>query len=275
MSKTGNNTGVRILVAIIFAPLIVYACYVGGLAFFTLSTGIALLSFFEYSRFIVKKGGVPLDYVGYVSILAIMLDAQLRFMPEPTLLYSLIVLAIVLRELFHNDGSPIINIGTSLFGVFFFGLFMSALLKLNVIMQAQSNGGNLFIILLLMSIWIMDSAAFFIGIRFGKHRLYERVSPKKSWEGAVAGFVFAVVTVVAASQTLMPFLTLTHAIGIGAVIGVVGQMGDLVESLLKRDAGVKDSSSIIPGHGGIFDRFDSLFAVAPAVYIYVSLFMNL
>ncbi len=104
--------------------------------------------------------------------------------------------------------------------------------------------------------------------------MFPRVSPKKSWEGAVAGFLFSVLFMIAARALIIDFLPLSDAIMIGLISGIFGQAGDLIESLLKRDAGVKDSSSIIPGHGGIFDRFDSLLFTAPLVYLYLTLFVR-
>jgi len=98
-----------------------------------------------------------------------------------------------------------------------------------------------------------------------------RVSPKKSWEGAVAGFIFSVIGMVASKSLMLEFLSTFDAIIIGIIVGVFGQIGDLVESLIKRDANVKDSSSLIPGHGGILDRFDSLLFSAPIIYLYLSL----
>ncbi|HEY4613356.1 MAG TPA: phosphatidate cytidylyltransferase, partial [Bacteroidota bacterium] len=122
---------------------------------------------------------------------------------------------------------------------------------------------------LFVSIWLCGTAAYFGGVSFGKHKLFERVSPKKTWEGAIFGFVFAVATMVAAQQFLIEYLRLVDAIVLGVIVGVFGQAGDLVESRFKRDAGMKDSSAIIPGHGGVYDRFDSLVFVAPIAYLYL------
>jgi phosphatidate cytidylyltransferase len=108
-----------------------------------------------------------------------------------------------------------------------------------------------------------------VGAPLGKHKLFPRVSPQKSWEGAIAGFVFAIAAAVAAKYLVLTFLPLASAIVIGAIVGTIGQLGDLVESLLKRDAGVKDSSTLIPGHGGALDRFDSILLVTPCVYLYL------
>jgi phosphatidate cytidylyltransferase len=106
-------------------------------------------------------------------------------------------------------------------------------------------------------------------LTFGKHRLFERVSPKKSWEGAVFGFIFSVLTMITAKMLVLDYLSYQHAIVLGLLIGVFGQLGDLIESRFKRDAGVKDSSSLIPGHGGVYDRFDSLVYISPIVYLYI------
>ncbi len=125
------------------------------------------------------------------------------------------------------------------------------------------------VISLFAIIWICDTAAFHVGSALGRHKLFPRVSPNKSWEGAVAGFVAALLAAAAAKYLVLEFLTLGSAVLIGAIVGIFGQIGDLVESLLKRDAGVKDSSTLIPGHGGVFDRFDSLLLVSPLVYLYV------
>jgi phosphatidate cytidylyltransferase len=103
----------------------------------------------------------------------------------------------------------------------------------------------------------------------GKHKLFPRVSPNKSWEGAVFGFIFAVAAACAAKYLVLEFLPLSAAIIVGIIVGTIGQTGDLFESLLKRDAGVKDSGTLIPGHGGALDRFDSLLLVAPLVYYYI------
>jgi len=135
------------------------------------------------------------------------------------------------------------------------------------------NNGGLLIISVFITLWVTDSAAYFLGSAFGKHKLFPRVSPNKSWEGAIAGFVFAMIAMVVLQTFLLTFLQLSDAIVLGIIVGLFGQIGDLIESLLKRDAGVKDSSNIIPGHGGIFDRFDSLIFSSPFIFIYISYLM--
>ncbi|CUS91747.1 phosphatidate cytidylyltransferase, partial [Candidatus Kryptonium thompsonii] len=128
--------------------------------------------------------------------------------------------------------------------------------------------GGVFIISIFAIIWICDTAAYFVGKSLGKRKLYERVSPNKTVEGFIGGLIFAFLSSFIARYMVLDFLTIYDVVAIAIIVGVFGQLGDLVESLIKRDAGVKDSSNIIPGHGGVFDRFDSLIYVAPLVYLY-------
>ncbi len=125
----------------------------------------------------------------------------------------------------------------------------------------------MFIISILVTIWVCDSAAYFVGKSIGKHKMSKLVSPNKTWEGAIAGFMFAVAIAVASKYLVLPNLSIKMALGTGVIVGTIGQAGDFVESLFKRDAGVKDSSHLIPGHGGVFDRFDSLLFSAPFIYL--------
>ena len=159
--------------------------------------------------------------------------------------------------------------------MFSIGLFSSALLGLREFYPHVDGlyvRGGYLIIPILASIWLGDSAAYYGGTAFGKHKLFPRVSPNKSWEGAVFGFLFSLGAMIFAKLVVLDFLAWNNVIVLGIIIGIVGQLGDLIESLLKRDAGVKDSSAIIPGHGGVFDRFDSLLFVAPAVWFYLRYF---
>jgi phosphatidate cytidylyltransferase len=204
-------------------------------------------------------------------IVSIILNVYFKFL-EFYVLFLFASIIILITELFRNKASAIINVAVTFLGILYLGLFSSSILLIREIFSESellySEGGYL-IISIMIAIWICDSAAFFIGSAFGKHKLFPRVSPNKSWEGAIAGFVFAIVSMIAAKAIFLDIITLTDSIIIGTIVGTVGQIGDLVESLVKRDAGVKDSSAIIPGHGGIFDRFDSLLFTAPVVYIYL------
>ncbi len=268
----GQNTGVRVLVSVLAIPLILAVCYFGGYYFLGVFLAIALLAFYELIQLTKKKDAHPLVITGMLSVTALILNGYFRFIPNELLIMG-IVMAVLINELYLIRGSSIQNIGVTFIGIFYIGFSFYALVGIREFFTEYYRGGFI-IMTILAGIWLCDSAAFFGGLTFGKHRLYERVSPKKSWEGAVFGFVFSVAGVAAAQIYFLDFITFTDALIIGIIIGTIGQMGDLAESLLKRDAGVKDSSNLIPGHGGVFDRFDSLIAVAPVIFIYLNLFVN-
>ena len=116
--------------------------------------------------------------------------------------------------------------------------------------------------------WLADTGGYFVGRRFGKAKLYPSVSPNKTWAGLYGAMLGSTIAGVVAALTYLPELRLIHGIALGLVGGVVGQLGDLVESLLKRSVGVKDSGTIIPGHGGILDRIDAVLFVSPFTYLY-------
>ncbi len=187
----------------------------------------------------------------------------------------IIILLLLMIELFRNKGSVVKNLGATVLGITYIGLFSSALIAIREFYPNTNDlyfRGGYLIISMLATIWICDSAAFFGGTALGKLKLFPRISPNKSWEGALFGFVFAIFIMILAKLVVLDFLSWANVIVLGIIIGIIGQLGDLVESSIKRDAGVKDSSSIIPGHGGIFDRFDSLLFSAPAVWLYLKYF---
>lgn len=267
-----SNTFVRTLISVLFIPLILAICLLGKYFFLGFTLIIGTLAYYEFISMAKKKEVEGSFIIGIPAVLLLILNAYFNF-ADFSLLVFLVVFILLLHELFRNEKSAILNLGVSFLGIFYIGLFVSALVLLREYFIDYQRGAMV-IISMLATIWICDSAAYFFGLTFGKHRLFLRVSPKKSWEGAVAGFVFSIFTMFAAKLLIVDFLTWQNVIIIGFILGTVGQIGDLIESLLKRDAGVKDSSNLIPGHGGIFDRFDSLIFSAPIVYFYVKYFIS-
>jgi phosphatidate cytidylyltransferase len=219
-------------------------------------------------------------------------------LPMPTMaqlfliLFLLFVPLVLLVELFRNKSSAMLNTASTVIGVSYVSVFLGSFVgvrelfvpedfpvwlyfdvhgidyPVEVVKQVYDWGGAT-VIAVFVSLWVCDSLAYFAGRFFGKHKLFERVSPKKTWEGAVAGCIGAVATFLAAQYYYLPYMSVGSAFVCGSIVGVFGQLGDLVESLLKRDAGVKDSSAIIPGHGGVLDRFDSLIFVSPMIFLYL------
>jgi phosphatidate cytidylyltransferase len=256
---------------VLFIPLILAICLFGKYFFLGFALVIGILAYYEFISMAKKKEVAGSFIIGIPAVLLLILNAYFN-VADFSLLVFLIVFVSLLHELFRNEKSAILNLGASFLGIFYIGLFVSALVMLREYFIDYQHGAMV-IISMLATIWICDSAAYFFGLSFGKHRLFLRVSPKKSWEGAIAGFVFSILTMLAAKLLVVDFLTWQNVIIIGFILGTVGQIGDLIESLLKRDAGVKDSSNLIPGHGGIFDRFDSLIYSVPIVFLYIKYFI--
>jgi phosphatidate cytidylyltransferase len=206
--------------------------------------------------------------------------------------FLLFVPLILFVELFRNNGPALSNIAATITGVCYVSISFGSLVGLREVFVPDDfpfhahfglvdatipedlvtqvyRWGAFTVISVFASIWTCDSVAYFAGRKFGKHRLFERVSPNKTWEGAIAGFIGAIAAFLVARALALPYMSFTAALVCGCIIGVFGQLGDLVESLLKRDADVKDSSSLIPGHGGVLDRFDSLIFVSPLIFFYL------
>jgi len=269
-----TNTVKRVLVSIIAIPIILVISYIGSFVFFSFVVAVALISFYEFSMLVKNKGINVNIWVGFFSLIFLAINQFSNVFNTNTFI---LVLMIVISgtELFRNRNSAIYNIGTTLIGIFYIGAFASSLIGIREFYPAVGDiylRGGYIIISIFISIWICDSAAFFGGTAFGKHKLFVRVSPNKSWEGAIFGFIFAVLTMILLKKILLNFLSWETVISFGIIIGTVGQIGDLIESLFKRDAGLKDSSNIIPGHGGVFDRFDSILYAAPVILLYLKYF---
>jgi len=274
-----------------------------------LVSAVGLLEFYSLARAKGAYPQAALGVVFSIAMCAVFFHQRLQYLiPEwlqslgvtvsfPTqaqavlILLLLFVPIVMLSELYRNKGSALLNIGFTVLGLCYVSLFLGTLIALREVFipgdfpvyryfdiglvnsqEVRSTvyaWGGWTIVSLFASIWLCDSAAFFAGRSIGKRKLFERVSPNKTWEGAIAGFIAAVLAFCIARILVIPYLSLPDAIVCGLIVGVFGQMGDLVESLLKRDAGVKDSSLLIPGHGGVLDRFDSLLFAAPLLFCYL------
>jgi phosphatidate cytidylyltransferase len=246
----------RLLTALLLAPLIVYAVGWGAQYLFlaVLST-VALLCYHEYAGIVAGYGIEKPGPVGYAAGLVVLLAPY-----EPTVLVTAIALIALCLTLGGRDLSK----GLPRASALFFGLiYIFGAWRIAILLRGRSPYWLLFVLLLN---WIGDSAAFYIGRRFGRHKMAPRVSPKKSWEGAVASLVASAIFAALYLPRLIPAVTLVPAIGFGVAGNVAGQLGDLAESALKRGAGVKDSGSMLPGHGGWLDRVDSVLFALPVVY---------
>ena len=254
----------RILTAVVGIPLLLYLAHAGGAAFSLFTAGISALCCYEYAL-VLRLGGRPVQFLPTV-VVGSALAACAALGGPLGLVVTAGVALISLVEMF----SPVHSLdraALTLFGALFAG-WMPAHLAL--IRDLRPNG-EAFLFMTFVAVWCMDTAAYAVGRTFGRHPLAPVLSPKKTWEGAIGGFAAAVgVCLLFSHYLLKDALTFPWAVGIGAVIGATGQLSDLAESMVKRDAGIKDSGALLPGHGGVFDRFDSFILCAPAVYYFLS-----
>lgn len=303
--RFGNGT-TRILTALVAIPVVLSAIWYGGIPFALLVAVIATGALMEFYWITEASGARPMKGIGLVIgtlLLASFVDGvgeqvvpELRTASDVALVYAnpqlLLVTGLILTGtmvvlvlgMYRDNAHPVRDDIATIAGYIYVSLSMGTLLGLrssfenDVMMIDYLNRvapsldhatlGAYTVMAMMASIWTCDSAAYFAGRAFGRHPLFSRISPRKTWEGGIAGGIGAVGAMIAAKIWLLPYLTVVDAVLLGLCAGVAGQLGDLAESHLKRDAGVKDSSQIIPGHGGLLDRFDSLLFVAPLWYIY-------
>jgi phosphatidate cytidylyltransferase len=267
-----SNLATRIAVAAVAIPLIVLLTFLGGLPFFGMVALISAVALHEFYGLAKAKGSRPQTSVGLLFGICVNTSFLPHGLSPGTVLLGVVLLFVpmlMMLELFRVPNSSIHNVSVTVLGVCYVSVGLGSLVWIRAILDDGEQWGAFFVMTIFASIWICDSMAYFVGRFLGKRPLLQRVSPRKTWEGAVAGFLGAVATFAVAGSMALPFLTLGEAVAFGVIVGLFGQMGDLVESWLKRDASVKDSSTIIPGHGGMLDRFDSLIIVSPLVLLYL------
>ena len=219
-----------------------------GLAVGVLLFALNFIVFRQFSRSVTDEaGGAVLYLLLYIGLLL------------PTLFVC---------ELFRRSATPLANLGATLLGVLYVAVPLSLLLYVPVLAGDGVWRPETVLCYIFIS-WANDVFAYLVGMTFGRHRLCERLSPKKSWEGFFGGLAGAVVTGLAAAYALDANYWVWG--GLALVASLSGVAGDLVESMFKREAGVKDSGQVIPGHGGVLDRFDALLLSAPYVFLYLLL----
>ncbi|MDX1430242.1 MAG: phosphatidate cytidylyltransferase, partial [Rhodothermales bacterium] len=182
-----------------------------------------------------------------------------------------IAVLFVASHLWSRPANPLQSVSMTLFGIAYPTLMLTYLVDIRSGAEAAVGPSGAFWLTLtvFVLVWVSDTAAYYVGRAFGRRKLAPTISPNKTWEGSAAGGVAAIAAAVGLGMTALPFLPPAHCIAVGIICGVVGQLGDLAESRIKREVGVKDSGTILPGHGGILDRFDALTIAAPLTYFYL------
>ena len=275
-----KNLIIRALTGIIFVVVLISAIYIHPIFFlilFCIITGLTLWEFgglvkhyenANLQRTVNVLGGVYLFIATFVYANGLT-DGKI-FLP-----YLLFIMLTMIAELYYKAPNPINNWAFTLFAqVYCAGSFSI----LNFIGAEPGTPGvmsytPLFIMAIFIFVWLDDTGAYLVGSLIGKHKLFERISPKKSWEGFFGGLILSL----ASSQAfawLAPEINRMNWLGLAATVVLFGTWGDLIESLLKRTLGVKDSGNVLPGHGGMLDRFDSVMLAVPASYIYIELFIR-
>lgn len=237
----------RLVSSLVIVPIVAGAFYMGGWYFLAFVLAVALFAAVEY-RQLITSAGIEISWVFVAVSAAVALSGQIR----PSFYVASLIggaLLLLSTALFRTGSAP--SAMYSLSGEMYVGGLLGAL----TLLRAGTNGRT-WALLTLLCTWATDVGAYLGGVAFGKHKMAPAISPGKSWEGAVCGLLSAVL-VGAALAGPLGFPVGFAAIA-GAVMGALAELGDLVESSLKRFAKVKDSGKIIPGHGGILDRFDSL-----------------
>lgn len=275
-----KNLIIRALTGIIFVVVLVSAICIHPIFFLILFCIITELTLWEFGglvkhyenanlqRAVNVLGGVYLFIATFVYANGLT-DGKI-FLP-----YLLFIMLTMIAELYYKAPNPINNWAFTLFAqIYCAGSFS----MLNFIGAEPGTPGvmsytPLFIMAIFIFVWLDDTGAYLVGSLIGKRKLFERISPKKSWEGFFGGLIL----VLASSQAFAwfaPEISRLNWLGLATTVVLFGTWGDLIESLLKRTLGVKDSGHILPGHGGMLDRFDSVMLAVPASYIYIELFIR-
>lgn len=267
----------RVLASIVFIPCLIIVTWRGGYHFLALVDIVIFIGLWEFYGMMEAKGIRPYRAIGILSGLALSWYVYFRNGIYANLFLTLGLLAIMTLELARRDGrNAIYHISTTVLGVFYVAFLASHLVALRELPLAVGLDywmGRSFVFLAFVMTWACDTGAYIVGMSWGKRSLLPRVSANKTVEGSIGGVVSAAIGAVVAKYTFAEYLELSQAVVLGLAVGIIGQFGDLVESMIKRDADVKDTSGIIPGHGGVLDRFDGLFFTAPLLYYYLKFFI--
>lgn len=262
-----RHLAARLATGIVSLPVIFLLVQWGGLAYLAFTVCVVVLGAWEWWRLMGRPaggGGLVLGVAGALGALQGGIDPR----AERLLLFAAFALLTwLVATLAGKTGGSASVAGQGLLGMLYVGLLPAFLIRIRALPEGREA-----LLLTYATVFVCDTAAYACGRAFGRRALWPAVSPRKTWEGAIAGLAGAIAAALVGGLWFAHSLGIAGAIGFGAIAGVLGPVGDLVESRWKREAGVKDSSAIIPGHGGLLDRFDNLHFVAPVLYTYLTLF---
>ncbi len=263
----------RVLAAVVFIPCLFIITKAGGFYFLALINLVIFTGIWEFYSMMEGKGIRPYKGIGILCALALSWYVYFQNGLYANLFLTLALIGIMCLELTRKENtSAIYHISTTILGVIyvaFLGSHLVLLREFPISAGLDYSLGSSFIFLVFLVTWSGDTLAYIVGRTIGRHPLLPRISEKKTIEGSAGGAAGSFLGVVIAKYTFAPYLELWQALVIGAIAALMGQLGDLVESMIKRDAVIKDASATIPGHGGVLDRFDSLLFTAPLLYYFL------
>jgi len=264
----------RVLVIVVLLPLGLAAMYAGGIVFACLIAIVLGLAAYEFSTLFRRVGYQPAEYLAVAGVIFLVLAYHLRGLELAMMVISLFILLSMIHHLLRYE------MGRDQAGSDF-SITLSALVYVGLgvflVVLRDLQDGIWWLLIVLLSVWLADIAAYLIGVKFGRHKMTIRLSPKKSWEGYLSGILFSIIGIIPIAwlfQNLGAGVSVTpvRASILAALISVLSIFGDLGESMIKRQVGVKDSSNLLPGHGGFLDRIDTWLWAAVIGYFTVSLF---
>jgi phosphatidate cytidylyltransferase len=273
----GSAWGLRLRIAsgVLFVPLLILLARSGGIAFLGFVGLEVFLASREFYRMMRGHGLAPYGIFGTLSSFGLLWVAYAPQSVRMDFLVTALLLLILAFGLRHHQRPRLIeSIAVTLLGVLYVGWLSSHLVMLRELPwragTSYSDGAS-FVLLAFFVTWSCDTAAYLLGRTLGRTRPWTKISPRKTIEGSLAGFTAAVAAAFVARAWFAPYLGRVDAVAIGVLVGIFAQVGDLVESLLKRETRHGDSSDLIPGHGGVLDRFDSLYFGAPVIFYYLKI----
>ncbi len=273
--RFGRNLLLRVVMAVVFVPLFLLISYSGGILFFLYVELLILLGTAEFFRMLESGGHRTYRRTG--TLFAMGLCAFFFYAPGEAgdlsifLLFCLL-LVLLMRWLFSGDERATLEgVGISLLGVVYVGVLFSHQILIREI--ASITGGSeisgwYYLLFPYLIVWTSDTSAYFVGKFFGKRRLAPVISPGKTVEGAVGGIAGSMAVALVYQSFVPEYIAFRDALILGLLVAIVCQLGDIIESRMKRETGVKDSSSFIPGHGGVLDRYDGILVSVPVAYYY-------
>lgn len=266
-----KNSTLRVLTAVVAAPVVVGLMYLGDWPFGLLVLGGTLAIQWEVYDMMNLGEGQPRRFLGL--LLGGLLVLRILVPPVFPLVIAVVLLLIGLAPFEVEKKHPLVSLADTMFGAVYPTALLAFVLQIRVSDVAAAPDQDLAAFFLTLSVfllvWAADVFAYYVGRTVGRRKLAPRVSPNKTWEGAIGGAVGALVVAAGLKVLVLGFLPWVHVIALALICGVLGQIGDLAESRLKRSVDMKDSGSILPGHGGLLDRFDAMIFAAPAAYLYL------